>query len=108
MTFATLEDGSSRISYKRRSLLVPYPYVADDHQAANARELEQAGAAVRLDGSGDTALSGDRLADALGELLSEPERLVAMRGAASGLARPRAAQDVVEECVRMFEEDSSS
>jgi UDP-N-acetylglucosamine:LPS N-acetylglucosamine transferase len=44
----------------------------------------------------------------LGELLSEPERLVAMRGAASGLARPRAAQDVVEECVRMFEEDSSS
>jgi UDP-N-acetylglucosamine--N-acetylmuramyl-(pentapeptide) pyrophosphoryl-undecaprenol N-acetylglucosamine transferase len=90
------------------SLLVPYPYAADDHQAANARELEQAGAAVRLDGPGEMALSGDRLADALGELLCEPERLVAMRGAASGLARPRAAQDVVEECVRMFEEDSSS
>jgi UDP-N-acetylglucosamine--N-acetylmuramyl-(pentapeptide) pyrophosphoryl-undecaprenol N-acetylglucosamine transferase len=90
------------------SLLVPYPYAADDHQAANARELEQAGAAVRLDGPGETALSGDRLAEALGELLSNPERLVAMRGAASGLARPRAAQDVVEECVRMLEEHSSS
>jgi UDP-N-acetylglucosamine--N-acetylmuramyl-(pentapeptide) pyrophosphoryl-undecaprenol N-acetylglucosamine transferase len=90
------------------SLLVPYPYAADDHQAANARELEQAGAAVRLDGPGEAALSGDRLADALGELFSEPERLVAMRGATSGLARPRAAQDVVEECVRMFEEHTRS
>jgi len=90
------------------SLLVPYPYAADDHQAANARELEQVGAAVRLDGPGEAALSGDRLADALDELLCEPERLVAMRGAASRLARPRAAQDVVEECVRMFEEYSSS
>ena len=28
------------------SLLVPYPFAADGHQEANARALEQAGAAV--------------------------------------------------------------
>jgi len=90
------------------ALLVPYPYAADDHQSANARELERAGAAVRLDGPGERALSGDRLADALSELFAEPEQLVAMRAAASGLARPRAAQEVVEECVRMLEERSGA
>lgn len=84
------------------ALLVPYPYAADDHQAANARELERAGAALRVDGPGELALSGQRLADALGELFAEPERLVAMRTAAKEVARPRAARDVVEECVRML------
>ena len=28
------------------SILVPYPYAADDHQTANAKVFEQAGAAI--------------------------------------------------------------
>jgi UDP-N-acetylglucosamine--N-acetylmuramyl-(pentapeptide) pyrophosphoryl-undecaprenol N-acetylglucosamine transferase len=31
------------------ALLVPYPFAADDHQSANARALEESGAARRLD-----------------------------------------------------------
>ena len=30
------------------ALLVPYPFAADDHQAANARALEEAGATVAV------------------------------------------------------------
>jgi len=84
------------------ALLVPYPHAADDHQAANARELARAGAALRLDEPGELTLSGQRLIDTLGGLLAEPERLVAMRAAAAGLARPQAAREIVEECVRML------
>jgi UDP-N-acetylglucosamine--N-acetylmuramyl-(pentapeptide) pyrophosphoryl-undecaprenol N-acetylglucosamine transferase len=31
------------------SILIPYPYAADDHQAANARNLEQRGCSVLVD-----------------------------------------------------------
>jgi methylthioribose-1-phosphate isomerase len=57
-----------------------------------------------MDGPGELALSGKRLADTLRELLREPERLVAMRTAAAGLARPHAAREIVEEGVRMLDQ----
>ena len=77
------------------ALLVPYPYAADDHQAANARELEAAGAARRLDSSG---LDGKSISEALLSLLSAPDELAAMSSAAFKLARPDAATRVIEEC----------
>jgi UDP-N-acetylglucosamine--N-acetylmuramyl-(pentapeptide) pyrophosphoryl-undecaprenol N-acetylglucosamine transferase len=90
------------------ALLVPYPYAADDHQAANAHELARAGAALRLSKPGELAFSGQGLAETLGELFAEPERLVAMRAAAGKLARPQAAREVVEECVHMLGTRSGS
>ena len=51
------------------ALLVPYPYAADDHQAANARALAEAGAARLLDAHEfDAAM----LMDALESLASDP------------------------------------
>jgi UDP-N-acetylglucosamine--N-acetylmuramyl-(pentapeptide) pyrophosphoryl-undecaprenol N-acetylglucosamine transferase len=83
------------------ALLVPYPFAADDHQSANARELEVAGAARRLD---PAKLDGERLAAALRELLDDPSLLAAMSGAASDLGRPDAAHRVIQECVALLEE----
>lgn len=81
------------------AILVPYPWAAHDEQSANARELVQAGAALRLD---PHALTPARLAEALGGLLADPARLVAMGRAASALARPDAAERIVEECATLL------
>jgi UDP-N-acetylglucosamine--N-acetylmuramyl-(pentapeptide) pyrophosphoryl-undecaprenol N-acetylglucosamine transferase len=84
----------------RASVLVPYPYAADDHQRANARALAEAGAAVAVDPDDATP---ERLAAALEELIAEPARLERMEAAARGLARPDAAErlaDEVEEVMR--------
>ena len=73
------------------AILVPYPRAAADHQTANARWMEQAGAAVVLsDGDLDPA----RLAELVGEMFGDRERLGAMAAAAASLARPDAAERV--------------
>jgi len=80
------------------SLLVPYPHAADDHQRANARALERAGAARVLE---PAALTGTRLAGVLHELLAAPGELANMSAAARQLARPDAAERIVAECAAL-------
>ncbi len=79
----------------RPAILIPFPHAAGDHQNANARALEQAGAAVVLQQQDLTAL---RLATELRILLADREQLqlMAMRGRA--LARPDAARNILSEC----------
>ncbi|MCZ7587202.1 MAG: undecaprenyldiphospho-muramoylpentapeptide beta-N-acetylglucosaminyltransferase [Deltaproteobacteria bacterium] len=73
------------------SVLVPYPFAADDHQRANARALEREGAAVVVD---DGDASGAHLRSVLNGLLDDPVHLDAMGDAAKRLGRPNAAVDV--------------
>jgi UDP-N-acetylglucosamine--N-acetylmuramyl-(pentapeptide) pyrophosphoryl-undecaprenol N-acetylglucosamine transferase len=84
----------------RPSILVPFPFAADDHQLKNARAMERAGAArVVL----DQQMDGARLFHEVRQLASDPERLAAMGQAARSLARPGAARraaDVLEEFAR--------
>ena len=75
----------------RVGILVPFPHATDDHQRANARTLEAAGAAVMID---ERDLSGDRLATEIRALLTDDDRRQAMATRARGLARPDAA-DVI-------------
>jgi UDP-N-acetylglucosamine--N-acetylmuramyl-(pentapeptide) pyrophosphoryl-undecaprenol N-acetylglucosamine transferase len=81
------------------ALLVPYPWAAHDEQSANAGELVAAGAAIRLD---PHALDPDEVARTLNALCAEPERLAAMGRAAARLARPDAAERIVEECANLL------
>src|SRR5262249_19355341 len=81
------------------ALLVPFPFAADDHQRANARALAEAGAARALE---SRPLGAAELARALSELLAKPEELVAMGRAAARLARPHAAEQIVEECAALL------
>lgn len=73
----------------RPMVVVPYPHAAG-HQAANARAMAEAGAAVLVE---DEAFDGPALLRAL-ELLARPESLDAMAAAARRSSRPGAAAAV--------------
>jgi undecaprenyldiphospho-muramoylpentapeptide beta-N-acetylglucosaminyltransferase len=73
------------------AVLVPSPHVTADHQTANARHLERAGAAVLVP---DADLDGDRLVAEVDALLANPARLAAMGAAARAAARPDAADAI--------------
>lgn len=60
------------------SLLVPYPYAANDHQMANARSLEKAGGAHVV---AEQDLTVAWLADYMGEAIRTPSRLAKMSAA---------------------------
>jgi UDP-N-acetylglucosamine--N-acetylmuramyl-(pentapeptide) pyrophosphoryl-undecaprenol N-acetylglucosamine transferase len=78
----------------RPAILIPYPYAAADHQAANARYMAQAGAAIVIP---DDELSGPRLASEVGALLADRSRLASMARASAALARPDAAREIAAE-----------
>lgn len=78
------------------ALLLPYPFAADDHQAANARALEEAGAARCLEAR---PLDPIALAQAIAEFVKSPGRLESMRQAATRLARPNAAEEIIDHCI---------
>ena len=75
------------------AILVPLPGAPRDHQTRNAEALVGMGAAVHLP---DPECDGRRLAEELDALLSDPERLLAMREAARSHAHPDAAARVAE------------
>jgi len=74
------------------ALLIPYPYAAEGHQRKNAAAFAAVGAAVTME---DGELDADTLYWKLVEIMDDA-RLLAMRSAAAGLARPRALSDMVE------------
>ena len=73
------------------SILVPYPYAADDHQTANAKVFSEAGAALLVQQKDMTAES---LAQTLADLLSDHSSLATMSAAARSLAVPDAPEKV--------------
>jgi len=80
----------------RPSILVPYPYAADQHQLRNAEAFEKAGAA-RL--ALDREMSGERLFELVQDVAG---RIDEMGEAARKLAKPGAAEraaDLLEESI---------
>jgi UDP-N-acetylglucosamine--N-acetylmuramyl-(pentapeptide) pyrophosphoryl-undecaprenol N-acetylglucosamine transferase len=75
------------------AVLVPSPHVTADHQTANARHIERAGAAVVVP---DPELDGDRLVAEVDALLADPHRLEQMASAGRAAARPHAADAIAE------------
>jgi UDP-N-acetylglucosamine--N-acetylmuramyl-(pentapeptide) pyrophosphoryl-undecaprenol N-acetylglucosamine transferase len=75
------------------SILVPFPYAADDHQAQNAEAFARAGAARLIR---DQEMTGERLVAMVKDLAGEPGRLAAMGLAARQLAHPGAAKRAAE------------
>jgi len=77
----------------RAALLIPFPSAADQHQTANARAFERAGAArVVL----QVELTPERLIREISDLISEPLRLTEMERAAKTLARPEATSHIAD------------
>jgi len=75
------------------ALLVPFPGAADDHQTANAEALRSAGAAILIP---ERELTPKRLASELRFFLDHPEELERMSAASKELARPDAAERIVD------------
>ena len=84
---------------KKASILIPFPFATDDHQAVNARALVDSGAALMFR---ESELDGARLAAELRALAQDPERLKKMEKAAGLLGRPEAAKELADVCVKMM------
>lgn len=78
----------------RPTILVPYPFAADNHQEFNARAFVSAGAARMIL---DRELDGPRLAGELRGLLEDHTSRPAMAACMKRLATPNAAADIVRE-----------
>jgi len=84
--------------FGRPSILIPYPYAADDHQFGNARYLADAGGALlRREGE----LDGAKLAGDLIELMNSMAKRVEMGGMARKLSLPGATEAIVDELVAL-------
>jgi UDP-N-acetylglucosamine--N-acetylmuramyl-(pentapeptide) pyrophosphoryl-undecaprenol N-acetylglucosamine transferase len=81
-------------AHGRPAVLIPYPHATADHQSANARFMEAAGAAIVIS---DAELTPGRLGQEVGRLLADRGRLAAMARAAAAVARPDAARDIAGE-----------
>jgi UDP-N-acetylglucosamine--N-acetylmuramyl-(pentapeptide) pyrophosphoryl-undecaprenol N-acetylglucosamine transferase len=82
------------------SVLIPFPFAADQHQLKNAEAFERAGAARRFL---DRDWTGQRFFEAVHELYHAREALEEMGRQARKLARPGAARraaEVLVECAR--------
>lgn len=89
---------------KKASILVPFPFATDDHQAVNAATLVEAQAALMFR---ESELTGEALARELQSLAADPERLQRMERAAGHLGRPEAARELVDTCAELVDGPSS-
>ena len=75
------------------SLLVPYPYAAEDHQTRNAEIFDEAGAARLIR---ESELNADSLSDAVREIFNDPRKASEMKKAAQKLAVRNSAEKIAD------------
>lgn len=81
------------------SILIPYPFAAEDHQTFNAKAFSQSGAA-QLHQQSD--LSAQQLQALVLDLLNAPDQLAAMSAAAQGLSTTDSAakmMQLIDQCL---------
>ena len=86
------------------SVLVPYPYAANNHQESNALSLVHAGGALMIRQS---ELTAGKLAGVISDLAAHPERLDEMRRNVALLSRPDAAAAIVDGVLQCAEKRGS-
>ena len=95
--FAVARSGAASLSelayFGLPSLLIPYPFAAEDHQTFNAQIFTEAKAAVMLK---ERETTGDFLAKIVLEILRSPSKLASMAEEARRLAPADAAALLVE------------
>ncbi len=73
------------------SVLIPFPYAAEDHQTYNARAFADRGAAEMI---ADKDLTAEKLIRFIEDLRADSERLKRMAEAARRLGKPEAGEDI--------------
>jgi UDP-N-acetylglucosamine--N-acetylmuramyl-(pentapeptide) pyrophosphoryl-undecaprenol N-acetylglucosamine transferase len=89
---------SELTSLGKPSILIPYPYAANNHQELNARSTVQAGGAEMIL---QKELSGERLAGVLMSYMEDPHALKRMAEAAGRMGRPNAVEVIVDNLMEM-------
>ncbi|MGB4847200.1 MAG: glycosyltransferase, partial [Saprospiraceae bacterium] len=86
------------------AILVPSPYVAEDHQTHNAKSLEQMGAAILItDGNAPTKAFPEAL-----RLLNHPEELQKLEYNIMKLAKQNAADEIADIIIQLAQKGSIS
>jgi UDP-N-acetylglucosamine--N-acetylmuramyl-(pentapeptide) pyrophosphoryl-undecaprenol N-acetylglucosamine transferase len=83
---------------KKPSLLIPFPFAADNHQVVNAKSLVDAGAAVMIE---ERELTGELLAQEIRRILADPAERERMARAAGRLGSPQAAKEIADVCTEL-------
>jgi UDP-N-acetylglucosamine--N-acetylmuramyl-(pentapeptide) pyrophosphoryl-undecaprenol N-acetylglucosamine transferase len=83
---------------RRASILIPYPHAIGDHQTLNAKVLVEAGAARMIS---ESDLTGKLLADTVLHLYRNRNDISTMEKRAEELARPNAADLIVDWCYKL-------
>lgn len=83
---------------RKASILVPFPFAADNHQEKNAKSLVDGGAAIMFR---EGELDGPKLAGAMRDLHDDKDKRSKMERAAGRLGRPEAAREIADVCVEM-------
>jgi UDP-N-acetylglucosamine--N-acetylmuramyl-(pentapeptide) pyrophosphoryl-undecaprenol N-acetylglucosamine transferase len=87
------------ISCRKPSILIPYPFAANDHQRKNAEHLKKKGASEMIL---DADLKGEKLAGLVLDLLSDEKKLDQMKSACEKLFQPRSAELLVDEMMSLL------
>jgi UDP-N-acetylglucosamine--N-acetylmuramyl-(pentapeptide) pyrophosphoryl-undecaprenol N-acetylglucosamine transferase len=82
----------------KASILIPFPYAANDHQTLNARAMADEGAAVMIS---ERELTAQRLFDLVGKLLTDKQKLSDMERQSKNMGRLDAAASIVDACVQL-------
>lgn len=90
---------SELFAWRIPGVLVPLPTAAADHQTANARTLEAAGAAINLP---QAELTVDRLDAIIRGLLADPAAMTRLAEGAATRARPRAAETIARRILALL------
>ncbi|MDE3112474.1 MAG: UDP-N-acetylglucosamine--N-acetylmuramyl-(pentapeptide) pyrophosphoryl-undecaprenol N-acetylglucosamine transferase [Chloroflexota bacterium] len=89
---------SEALAFGKPLVLIPFGASASAHQAANARAVEEAGAAAVIR---EGQLDGERLAAVVVGLLNDAVRVVRMASAAKAMGRPDAAAAIAQELLAL-------
>lgn len=81
------------------SLIIPSPYVAENHQEFNARELVDHGAAEMIL---EKNLESESFVEKVNQLLSNEEKRAQMKENAKKLGKPDACQDIYQEILKVL------
>lgn len=88
----------------KASLLIPYPYAANNHQEYNARALVGAKAAEMIL---EKNLTPQLLGETIRDWLKHPERWASLGDQARTLGRWQAADEIVESCYQLLKDKES-
>ena len=83
----------------RAAVLIPSPYVTEDHQYKNARLIADAGAAVVYR---ESEVDGDQLAKTVSELLSNPNKRRRMEESVKSFAMPDSVERITDEALALL------